>query len=119
MKLGFLVEKAPALRFYAAKALVPLVRGSYGAFGRGSVIVSPLAVRGLERMFIGSGLLVREHGWLQTEFDSRLAIGDDVFIGYRCHIHAVDHLTIGDRTMIANDVTISSGKHGKKEDKDQ
>lgn len=112
MKLGILLEKWPALRFYAAKLLMPAFRSSFGRLGAGSVIVSPLAVRGISQMFIGDGLLVKEHGWLQTEFDSTLTIGRDVFVGYRCHIHAVDDIVIGERTMIANDVTISSGKHG-------
>lgn len=112
MKLGVIWEKAPALRFHAHRLAMPFLRSSFGRLGEGSVIVSPIAIRGLSQMFIGRNLLVREHGWLQTEFDSTLTIGNDVFIGYRCHIHAVDDLVIGDRTMIANDVTISSGAHG-------
>lgn len=111
MNLGFLLEKRPALRYHASRMLMPLVRSAFGAFGKGSLIVNPLAVRGLAHMFIGSGVLINEGTWMQAEMGSDLTIGDNVYIGHRCHIHAVDHLSIGDDTMIADGVTVSSGAH--------
>lgn len=111
MNLGFLLEKQPAIRYYAAKALMPLVRSAFGAFGEKSLIVNPLAVRGLSHIFIGARVMVNEGSWLQAEMGSTLTMGDDVYIGHRCHIHAVDNLAIGDHTMVADGVTISSGAH--------
>lgn len=111
MNLGFLLEKQPSLRYYRAKALMPLVRSAFGRLGARSLIVNPLAVRGLSRMFIGAGVLINEGTWMQTEMGSDLTIGDDVYIGHRCHVHAVDHITIGAHTMVADGVTISSGAH--------
>ena len=111
MNLGFLLEKRPAVRFHASRLLMQFVRSAFGALGKGSLIVNPLAVRGLDHMFIGSGVFVNEGTWMQAEKDSDLTIGDNVYIGHRCHIHAVDHLVIGDDTMIADGVTVSSGAH--------
>lgn len=111
MNLGFLLEKQPAVRYHAARVLMRLVRSAFGALGTGSLIVNPLAVRGIGKMFIGAGVLVNEGTWMQTERGADLTIGDRVYIGHRCHIHAVDRIVIGDDTMVADGVTISSGAH--------
>lgn len=111
MNLGFLLEKQPAVRFHASRLLMPLVRSAFGTLGKGSLIVNPLGVRGLDHIFIGTGVLVNEGTWLQAEMGSDLTIGNNVYIGHRCHIHAVDSLIIGDDTMIADGVTVSSGAH--------
>lgn len=109
--IGRLVEHKPAVTFHVGRLVTRLARGSFGALGERCAIVNPLAVRGMGHMYLGDDVMVNEGSWLASEMGSDLTIGDRVYIGHRCHVHAVDDVIIGDDVLVADGVTISSGAH--------
>lgn len=84
---------------------------AFAAIGHGTVVVKPLVLRGVERIKLGNDCAVYEGSWLATEPGGWLSVGDAVYVGHNVHIHAVDDVTIGAGTMIADGVLVNSGKH--------
>lgn len=113
MNLAISITQAgPSLRWRLGTILTNVVyRRAFQAIGQGSVIVRPLVLRGVERIKLGRDCAVYEGSWLATELQGRLSLGDGVYLGHDVHIHAVDDITIGDGTMIADGALVNSGKH--------
>lgn len=108
-----LTEAPPSLRWHvgALRSRV-LYSRSFGSFGRGSVIVSPRILRGVERIHVGSGCAIYPGAWLQSEpGGADLRIGDRVYLGHDVHVHAADLVSIGDGGVIADGVFIASVDH--------
>lgn len=109
-----LVEKIPSLRWKTSSLISKtLYSATFKKFGEQSVIVSPLKLKGLENISVGHRVSIFEGAWLQAEAGGELTIGDSVYIGHRCHIHAYDSITIGSQTVIADNVLINSAEHPK------
>ncbi|WP_344298751.1 acyltransferase [Sinomonas flava] len=107
-----ITEAPPSLRWRLGQLATGLVwRHAFRSFGHGSVIVSPQRLRGTERISVGSNTAIYEGCWLEAEPHARLSVGDNVYLGHRVHLHAVDDITVGDGCMFADGVLISSGGH--------
>ena len=107
-----LTESASSIRWHlssiASKVLYPK---SVATFGEGSVIISPFKLKGTERIYSGRDNAIYEGICLQTEGNGEIHIGDSTYIGHRAHIHAVDHISIGSRCVLADNVMINTGEH--------
>ncbi|MFW0179569.1 acyltransferase [Rothia sp. P7208] len=107
-----IVETVPSLRWhYSAVISKTLYSRGFKTFGLNSVIVSPLSLRGIDHISIGNNVAVYEKSWLQAEANGSLVIGNNVYLGHRVHIHAVDTIEVHDDVMITDGVTISNGSH--------
>ena len=107
-----LTEIAPSLRWHVGRvATAILYRPAFSRIGASSVIVRPLRLRGVERISIGDNCAIYERVWLEAEPGSSLQIGDGVYLGHDVHLHAVDSVTIGSGTMIADGALVNSGRH--------
>lgn len=109
-----IIEKIPSVRWKVSSLIsTTLYSAAFKKFGEKSVIVSPLKLKGLEKVSIGKHVSIFEGVWLQAEAGGELTIGDSVYIGHRCHLHAYDSITIGSQTVIADNVLINSAEHLK------
>lgn len=110
----FVAESPPSIRWRFAKLVTDIVyRQAFRSVGSGTVIVKPLVLRGVEAIGIGGRCAIYERAWLATENGGHLTIGDDVYIGHDVHLHAVDDVSIGSGSMLADGVYIGSGMHSK------
>lgn len=110
-----LTEAPPSLRWHvgALRSRV-LYSRSFGSFGRGSVIVSPRILRGVERIHVGNGCAIYPGAWLQSEpAGAEIRIGDHVYMGHDVHLHAADSITVGDRVFMVDGVYIGSADHDR------
>jgi acetyltransferase-like isoleucine patch superfamily enzyme len=97
-----------------------LVRGSFGAIGKGSFIAPPFHSNNPGQIFIGESVQINAFSWLDcfkmrediTIPLPRLDIGDGTYMGHRTHICACSHLKIGKNVLIADGVYISDNLHG-------
>lgn len=106
------VEKIPGLRYRAAEAWMPVLRRAFAHIGAGTVIVRPLTLTGVERIRIGSGTIIRDGAWLATEGEgSSISLGDDNYVGHRCHIHSIDPVSIGAGCVFADNVLVTTTDH--------
>ncbi|MCT1603380.1 acyltransferase [Dermacoccus nishinomiyaensis] len=111
-----IVEKSAGLRYRRAQLRMPLLRRAFREIGQGSVIVAPLYLQGVERIRVGSGVMVRDGAWLATENDtSSLTVGDDTYIGHRAHLHSIDPVTIGRGCVLADNVMVSTSDHDRRD----
>lgn len=107
-----LTQVAPSVRWRLGKALTNLLyRRAFKAIGGGTVIVKPLVLRGVERITLGRDCAIYEGSWLAAEPGGTLTVGDGVYMGHDVHVHAIDDVTIGHGTMIADGALVNSGKH--------
>lgn len=107
-----IIEKIPSVRWHiSAVVSKTLYRKAFGAFGDRSVIVAPLKLGGIARIFVGSDVAVFEGVWLEAEETGAISISDNTYIGHRVHVHAVGNVKIGNNVMITDGVTISTGSH--------
>lgn len=107
-----LTQSGPSLRWRLGQIMTNAVyKRAFAAIGHGTVIVKPLVLRGVERIRLGSDCAVYEGSWLAAEPGGQLSVGDAVYLGHDVHIHAVDDVTIGAGTMIADGALVHSGKH--------
>lgn len=110
----YLVEKRAGVRFHFSRIGMPLLRVAFGHIGRGTVIVRPLQLQGVAGISLGHGVIVRDGAWLACEgANGRLSVGSSTYIGHRCHVHAMDPVSIGRRCVIADNVLITSADHGR------
>lgn len=106
-----LTELPPTLRWHWARLVTAVIRRhAFESFGRRSVIVRPLRLRGTSRISIGSDVAVYEGCWLEAE-GGRLAVSDRVYLGHGVHVHAVADVSIGSGVMIADNALVNSGDH--------
>lgn len=109
----FLTELPPRLRWKVGAARTALLhRPAFAHLGAGSVIVAPLVLRGVGAISLGERCAIYEGAWLECALpDGSITVGDRLYLGHRCHLHAVDPIRIGDGCMFADDVMVSSGDH--------
>lgn len=111
-----LVEKGAGLRYRRAQLRAPILRRAFGGLGAGSVIMAPLYLRGVDRIHLGDGVLVRDGAWLAAERDgSSLTVGDDTYVGHRAHLHSIDPVTIGRGCVLADNVMVSTSDHDRRD----
>lgn len=109
-----LVEKRAGLRYRRAQLGMPVMRAAFASIGTGTVVVSPLMLMGVERISLGTDVLVRDGAWLATEGErSRLVVGDNCYIGHRVHLHSIDPVELGRRCVLADNVMVTSTDHGR------
>lgn len=89
----------------------------FGHFGRGTLVLAPIAVEGAERIHLGSEVYVAHHTCLAAtphtgSSDCRLEIGDGSRIGRFNHIYATRRVVLGAKVLTANNVYISDNLHG-------
>lgn len=109
-----LVSVAPSLRWHRSRLRMPLLRRAFGALGPGTVIVRPHALRGTDRIRIGSGCAIYEDCWLQAEPGSPgIDLGDRVYLGLGVHVHAIDAVRIGSGCVLADGVLVTSADHDR------
>ena len=108
------VEKVPSLRWKTSELISKTIyRKAFKSFGAGSVIVSPMKLKGIKNISVGDGIAIYEGSWLQAEESGSIIIGDRTYLGHRVHVHAVGSVVIGKQVMITDGVTISSGSHDR------
>lgn len=106
------VEARAGVRYRLAQVSMPFKRAAFGRIGSGSVVISPQMLRGVDRISIGDGVMIREDAWLATENEtSRISIGDDVYMGFRAHIHSIDPVSIGRGCVFADNVMVTTTDH--------
>jgi acetyltransferase-like isoleucine patch superfamily enzyme len=73
----------------------------------------------LKNLYIGDNVEIHAGGWIDivaayrgVNFDSALTIGDNTYIGHRCHIIVCDRMSIGKAVTIADNVYITDNLHG-------
>ena len=111
-----LTEAPPSARWHlGALRSRALYARAFASFGRGSVIVSPRVLRGVERIHIGAGCAIYPGVWLQSEAGgSELRIGDRVYLGHDVHLHAIDPITVGDGVVMVDGVYVGSADHDRR-----
>lgn len=88
-------------------------------FPRARLIRSPFYIRGKKRVTYGIGFSTgygcRFEAIPDAENDSniKIKIGNNVHIGDRVHIVAIDTVSIGDNVLLASNIFISDCNHGK------
>ncbi len=102
--------------FIFSKVFYFLFSRAFGGFGNKSRIISPVAIEGVENIFLGNHVFVAAHSCLAavqlTESDfCRLNIGDGCKIGRFNHIYATNKITIEKNVLTANNVYISDNLH--------
>ena len=115
MKLIKLEKKYNILR---AKLYTKLICGSTGHMGKHSIIHPPFHSNNLDGVFIGNNCEIFGGGWIDTFSKApglnkgRVEIGDNVYIGHRCHINSCNLIRIGVNVLIADGIFISDHSHG-------
>ncbi|MHB8691988.1 MAG: acyltransferase [Solirubrobacteraceae bacterium] len=101
------------LRYRAFKPL------GIGALGDGSFIGYPRRILGRHRIHVGARTYILGESWLMAHeqyagviFDSRVSIGNDVYIGRHFTLSAAIGVTIGDGSVISDNVYIGDTDHG-------
>lgn len=89
----------------------------FGAFGKGTMIVAPIAIEGAGNIYLGSNVLVAAKSCLAAnpvagDGATRLEIGDGSSIGRFNHIYATRRIRLGRKVLTANGVYISDNLHG-------
>lgn len=107
-----IAEVAPSIRWRLYEQISKRIYAhAFAAWGEGSTLISPLKLKGVERISVGSKVAILEGAWLQVEQKGAMDIGDGTYIGHRSHLHAVADLRIGAGCVIADNVMINSGEH--------
>ncbi len=110
----FVVEKRAGARYHLARLFMPVNRAAFGHIGRGTVIVAPQMLVGVDRITIGDGVIVRDGAWLATEGPAGgISVGDRCYCGHRVHIHSIDPVTIGSGCVLADNAMVTSTDHGR------
>lgn len=93
-----------------------MTSGRFGSWGRGSLIVNPVAIQGAESIYLGDAVYVAAQTCLAAASpwgeEVRLEIGDGCKLGRFNHIFATRRVTLGRKVLTANGVYISDNLHG-------
>lgn len=110
-----LTEAPPALRWRAGAWMTnTLYRRAFGHIGRGTVIVAPRQLKGVDNIFLADEVAVFAGVWLQCEpGGGPLRIGNATYLGHDVHVHAIDPVSIGAGCVLADGVFIASTDHGR------
>ena len=97
------------------KAFSLLVRGAFASYGSRSVIQLPVRLHGESRIEIGDGVFVGAGSWLQVvdecEEPIGLSVGSGTSIAGTCVLSAAEKVTIGRDVLMARNVYISDHSH--------
>lgn len=109
----FHIRLANALR---ARLFRLLLAGRFARFGKGSLIVAPIAIEGSDRISLGDGVYVAAQSCLAARpltgaGECRLELGDGCAIGRFNHIYATRSVVLGARVLTANGVYIADNLH--------
>ena len=105
-----LLQHTPSrFRAFCYRIVCPLYFESFGSGGRCHSGIK--FGRPLSKVAIGRNAVLKHDIYFQTGKTSRIIIGDDVLINTGCHIVAADNIEIGDRTSIAEYVSIRDQHH--------
>ena len=106
------------LKYYRGRLHTFIIRHDFGAIGK-SVVHPPFHSNGPKHIYIGDKCTVIGGGWIDSieaygdvKYQPRIDIGDDTYIGHRCHIVACRHMKIGKNVVIADHVYITDNMHG-------
>src|SRR5580704_1192850 len=107
------------IRTLKGMARAVLYRPRLGRLGPRSFIMRPRYLLNPDRIEIGSdcsiGRFVVIFPLIRYEsqtFDSRIAIGNDVYVGSWTQLHAMGSIVIGDGCVLSDYVYISDTSHG-------
>lgn len=96
------------------KAFSLLAGGSFGAFGRSSVIQPPLRLSGEQRISVGDGVFIGPGCWLQVlapGAGTALRIGNGTSIVGDCVLSAAESIVVGERVLFARGIYVSDHSH--------
>lgn len=104
------------VRRRTAADVTPPPAGSFGAFGRGTVIVPPARVSCPDCITIGDDVVVHEGAWLSVvrshaDVEPTLRIGDRIRFGRGLSIACVGEVVVDDDVMASDDVFIADCYH--------
>ena len=107
------------LRIRINRTYTRLVRGSFGAAGKGCLIMLPFKCNSAGDIFLGEKITICGGSWIDcfrsyagVGFKPRLEIGEGTYLGHRSHIMVIGKMTIGKNVMLADGVYISDNLHG-------
>jgi acetyltransferase-like isoleucine patch superfamily enzyme len=92
------------------KARLHLELARRQAFARGPMRGNVLEMLRSGRLSIGPHTFFEPHVWLTSEA-GRITIGEGVFLNLGVMVAAMDQVTIGDHTMVANGCLITDANH--------
>jgi acetyltransferase-like isoleucine patch superfamily enzyme len=99
----------------ADKAFSLLIRGSFASFGRRSVIERPVRLFGESRIAIGDNVFVGTGSWLQVLAGCpepvAVSIGSGTSIAGSCVLSAAKGIRLGESVLLARNVYISDHAH--------
>lgn len=107
------------IRSYGFFGLIRLLRDlvlTRLLFGRSRLIRFPIYIRGRRNICFGSGLTTGVGARIDAFSDGVekvLIFGENIQINDSVHIAAIEHIEIGDNTLIASRVFISDHNHGR------
>lgn len=89
----------------------------FGRFGRGTLVVAPIAIEGAEHIHLGDNVYVAAQTCLAAQPHTgvakpRLEIGDGCRIGRFNHFYATRRVVLGPKVLTANGVYIADNVHG-------
>lgn len=87
---------------------------SFRLFFKKSRIKKPLYIKGNKFINIGSNVYIHEYARIEcfSNYRPSIYIGNDVIIGYFFTCLSAEKIEIGDRTIIASNVSLISENHG-------
>jgi acetyltransferase-like isoleucine patch superfamily enzyme len=98
-----------------AKGISLALSGAFASFGRRSVIQPPLRLGGVDRIAVGTGVMIGPGSWLQVIGDEHdgvaIEIGDGTSIVGHCVLSAASSIRLGRRVLIARNAYISDHSH--------
>lgn len=97
------------------KAFSLAVSGSFAGFGRKTVLQLPVRLVGESRISIGDGVFIGAGSWLQVlegaRTDVALVIGDGTSIVGNCVLSAAESVRLGKKVLFARNVYVSDHMH--------
>lgn len=105
------------INLFRSKIFTLFFSKSFNSFGKGSRIIAPLNIQGIERINIGAKVYIGYKGYLAAvpltgSKQCSLMIGDGTSIGNFNHIFATTNILIGKNVLTADKVYISDNQHG-------
>jgi len=98
-----------------SKAFSVLAGPGFGAFGRRTVVQTPVRIEGERRMRLGSDVFIGADSWLHVVGDPdgpvAIEVGDGTSIVGHCVLSAAQSVRLGERVLLARGVYISDHSH--------
>ncbi len=103
-----------AARELRDRSFTCLIRGSFAAFGAGSVVELPLTVTGPRRIAVGRDVRIGRGSWIYTHDElARLEIGDRTAISGYCVLSAAREVRVGEGVLFGRNVYVADHNHGR------